>query len=117
VQEPPVDDLRKFAQRRNRRPALKELRAEIAPRKKSARIREIRIRKLTAELAQVRKQLESSTRQARRKDKEEAPQDAQAGLRFRPAGLAAHRKRLGLSGRERGNHHPRVARSCWVNRG
>jgi DNA-binding transcriptional regulator YiaG len=82
------------------RVARKELRSETESLKKS-------VASYRRQLAEMRRRIEQLERQQKRVVKAiptKAPeeQSSDANLRFRAAGLAAHRQRLGLSAREMG---------------
>lgn len=84
-----------------RRLARKETRQEVEPLKKALVSHKTRVRELTQEVAQLRrqvaKQAKASGRGSTAAGVEEQTEEHGAGLRWRAEGFASHRKRLGLS--------------------
>lgn len=83
-----------------RRLARKELRQEVEPLKKAVASYKSRLRDITQEVAELRRQLAKQGRTAARGNAalvDNQPEESGTHLRWRPAGLATHRKRLGLS--------------------
>jgi DNA-binding transcriptional regulator YiaG len=80
--------------------ARREIRGELASLRKASTQHRSTIAALRREVQQLRKQIRSSGKAVR-----SSAADSQEGdvkLRFRPAGLAAHRKKLGLSAQDYG---------------
>lgn len=84
-----------------RRLARKEARQEVEPLKKALVSHKARVRELTQEVAELRrqvaKQAKASAQGSVAAGVEEKTEEQGTGLRWRPEGLASHRKRLGLS--------------------
>lgn len=80
--------------------ARKELRANTESLKKQVSGYRTEIAKLKRRVDQLESQAKKSSRASAAKPQEDDSQDA--SLRFRAAGFAQHRKRLGLSAREMG---------------
>lgn len=84
-----------------RRLARKEARHETEPLKKALATYKSKVRELTQEVATLKRQLAKQARGGGRSRAAETPDEEGAdggqSLRFRAAGLAGHRKRLGLS--------------------
>jgi DNA-binding transcriptional regulator YiaG len=79
--------------------ARREIRGEVAALRKASTQHRTTISALRREVAQLRKQLRSSGT-ARASAPES--QEGEVRLRFSPAGLAAHRKKLGVSAQDYG---------------
>jgi DNA-binding transcriptional regulator YiaG len=80
--------------------ARREIRGEVASLRKASTQHRATIAALRREVQQLRQQLRSSAKSAR--TSAPAAQEGELKLRFRPAGLAAHRKKLGLSAQDYG---------------
>jgi DNA-binding transcriptional regulator YiaG len=79
------------------RVARKEVRGEVAALKKSTAQQRAHIAALRRKLEGLEKQLKRSVRSGKGEVRPKAPEDSETPLRFRAAGLASHRARLGLS--------------------
>lgn len=81
--------------------ARKEIRAEVSVLKKAAAQHRRHIAALRRQVEGLQSQLKRTARQtvsgSTHKETGDGDGDERSGLRFRPAGLASHRKRLGLS--------------------
>lgn len=75
----------------------KEIRGEIAALKKATAQQRTHIAALRRKVEHLEKQLERASTSSRRPKDAGREVEAKSGLRFRPSGLASHRKRLGLS--------------------
>jgi len=85
------------------RVARKEVRAEVSALKKSVAGHRSDIAALKRQIAELKKQNRQFEKGIRRMPVHQIAQEvAPNNLRFRPAGLAAHRKRLGLSAQAMG---------------
>jgi DNA-binding transcriptional regulator YiaG len=80
--------------------ARREIRGELASLRKTSSQHRLTITALKREVQQLRKQLRSSFKTTRASAADS--QDGDVKLRFSPAGLAAHRKKLGLSAQDYG---------------